>query len=173
MTSKPEQDIRDTPEFKTLQHDEQFRSWLLMQEAAQEIEFTVSQVPELDGLTGTREGLQVAEQELLRRFGDSSYSSEQNISLASRFLYFIGEVFRSNLEGQWVAVPSQPPKPPTSMVAVEFSSSFYNPRHMMGFVKQRRTGTELTKIYDRAVARYNWWVESGRPDRSAAWEGYL
>lgn len=173
MSNQSEPDIRDTPEFKAIQHDERFQSWLLMQDAAMQIEFTVSEVPELDGHEFTREGLVIAEQEILKRFGNSNPFSENNYKLGMRFFYFIGETFRRNLEGKWVALPPEPPQTnATSVVDLPFRSGFQNPRHMMGFIQQRRTGKELTKIYDRAVARHKEWVALGRPARGT-WEGYL
>lgn len=173
MPKQSEPDIRDTPEFTAIQHNERFQSWLLMQDAAMQIEFTVSEVPELDGHEFTREGLAIAEREILRRFGDSNPFSEDNYKLGMRFFYFIGETFRRNLEGEWVALPPEPPKTnATSAVDLPFRSGFQNPRNMMGFIQQRRTGKELTTIYDRAVARYKEWVELGRPARGT-WDGYL
>ncbi|WP_446221393.1 hypothetical protein ACTWPB_15605 [Nocardia sp. IBHARD005] len=173
MPKKVEQDIRDTPEFKTIQHDERFQSWLLMHDAAMQIEFTVSEVPELDGFEFTREGLAIAEQEILKRFNGSNPFSEENYKLGMRFFYFIGETFRRNLEGKWVALPPEPPATnATSAIDLPFRSGFQNPRHMMGFVQQRRTGKELTTIYDRAATRYAKWVELGRPARGT-WDGYL
>ncbi len=173
MAKKSSISVRDTPEFKKLQQDEQFQSWLLMQDAAMEIEFTVFDVPELSGLEYTREGLVIAEQEILRRFADSSPWSKENYKLGNRFLYFIGETYRRNFEGKWVALPPQPPKTnPATVVDTEFSSGFYNPRTQMGFVRSRKTGTELTWAFDHAQAAYTKWVELGRPARGT-WEGYL
>ncbi|MEV0688196.1 hypothetical protein AB0I35_30455 [Nocardia sp. NPDC050378] len=172
MGKKSDVGVRETPEFKALQNDEQFRSWLLMQEAAMEIEFTVFDVPELSGYEYTREGLVIAEQEILRRFADSSPWTEENYKLGSRFMYFIGETFVRNFEGKWVALPPQPPKTsPATVVDTEYSSGFYNPRTQMGFVRSRKTGTELTWIFDRAQATYTQWVELGRPGRGT-WDGY-
>ncbi|MFE3541510.1 hypothetical protein ACFXK0_00890 [Nocardia sp. NPDC059177] len=166
-------DIRDTPEFEAIQGDERFQSWLLMHDAAMQIEFTVFDVPELDGHEFTREGLMIAEQEIVRRFGASNLFSTENCRLGMRFYYFIGETFRRNLDGRWVALPPEPPRTnATSAVDLPFRSGFQIPRYMMGFVHQRRTGNELTKIFDRAGARHKEWVELGRPARGT-WEGYL
>ncbi|WP_405180764.1 hypothetical protein OG225_06060 [Nocardia sp. NBC_01377] len=173
MGSSSTRSVRESPEFRNLQQDSKFRSWLLMQEAAIEIEFTVFEVPSLSGIEFTREGLVAAEQEILVRYADSNPFSEENYKLGTRFLYFIGETFRRNFEGTWVALPPEEPKGiPATVVDVEFKSTFFNPGHQIGFVLQRRTGKELTQIYDRALARYTQWVDLGRPARGT-WDGYL
>ncbi|MFD3591459.1 hypothetical protein ACFWU5_01935 [Nocardia sp. NPDC058640] len=173
MPNKIEPDIRDTSMFKTAQNDEGFQSWLLMHDAALQIEFTVFEVPELAGFEFTREGLVIAEQEIMSRFDGSNPFSEENYKLGMRFYYFIGETFRRSFEGIWVALPSQAdPAKLIPAIDLPFMSGFKIPRHMMGFVRQRRTGTELTWIYDRAAAGYAKWVDLGRPTRET-WEGYL
>ncbi|MGW5572808.1 hypothetical protein ACWEVD_16530 [Nocardia thailandica] len=173
MVKNADVDVRQTPEFKKLQADEGFRSWLLMQEAAMDIEFTVFDVPELSGYEYTREGLVIAEQQIMSRFGTASPFSEENYKLGNRFVYFIGETFRRNFEGRWVATPPIPPATnPKVMIDVEFKSGFYNPRQMVSFAQKRRTGTELTWVFDFAQKNYSKWIELGRPPR-ATWDGYL
>ncbi len=174
MAGKKEDDIRDTPQYQAIQGDERFRSWLLMQDAAMQIEFTVFDVPELSGIEYTREGLEVAEKELLERFNvNSKPFSEENYKLGMRFVYFIGETFRRAVEGAWVALPPDPPHRPgtKSMIDAEFRSGFYDPQHMIGLALGRRTGTEFTWIFDRAVRAHQEWVDAGRPARGT-WPGY-
>ncbi|TLF96637.1 hypothetical protein FEK35_28215 [Nocardia cyriacigeorgica] len=169
MSSEDPGSIRDTPEYKKIQTDERFLSWLRMQDAAMDIEFTVFDVPELSGHMYTREGLVIAENEILTRYANlREMFSEQNYKTGMRFVYYIGETFRRAIEGKWVALPPDPPQRPgpKSMVEVEFQSSFYDPQHMIGLALGRRTGTEISWIFDRAIKRHAKWVADGRPARN-------
>ena len=38
--------------------------------------------------------------------------SEENLEVAVRFIYFVGETFRRALEGIWVLRPANPPERP-------------------------------------------------------------
>nr|WP_245558249.1 hypothetical protein [Nocardia thailandica] len=168
MADNGGRELRDTAAFAKRQADAGFRSWLLMQEAAMEIEFTVFDVPELSGCEYTREGLVIAEQQIMHRFDNVSPFSADNRKLGNRFVYFLGETFRRSFEGRWVAVPPIPPATnPKVMIDVEFKSGFYNPRQMVTFVWKRRTGTELTWIYDFAQENYANWISRGRPAGAA------
>lgn len=165
--------VRGAREFAELQRDPKFRSWLLSQEAAMKTGFSVFGVPSLSGIEFTRDGLAVVEREVLVRFSGSNLFSEENYELIDLFVYFVGETFCRNLEGAWVAIPSDSPRGSIAVVVdTEFKSTFFNPRHQIGFVLQRRTGREITRIYDRAVSRYAHWVDLGRPARGT-WSGYI
>ncbi|MGW3282473.1 hypothetical protein [Nocardia rhamnosiphila] len=94
------------PEYQALQHDERFQSWLRMQEAAMDIEFTNYDVPELNGHPYTRQGLVIAEHQLLQRYTNlRDLLSADNLKIGMRFVYFIGETFRQAIEGTEVALP--------------------------------------------------------------------
>ncbi|MCP2290042.1 hypothetical protein [Nocardia amikacinitolerans] len=158
---------RKDPKVLEYQSDEKFQSWLRMQDAAMDIEFSIFDVPEVNGHMYTREGLVVAERALLERFPDyrTAFSGE-NQKLAMRFVYFIGETFRRATEGKWFALPPDPPKRgPQPLIDTEFSPILYNPMHLISFAFQRRTGKEIVTPYDYAVKDHQKWVEAGRPPR--------
>lgn len=160
--------IRDTPQYRNIQNDERFQGWLRMQEAAMVIEFTNFDVPELNGHLYTREGLVIAEREILKRYASfRDMFSEHNLKTGMRFVYFVGETFRRSLEGQWVALPPAPPERPraASVIDAPMSPAFYDPRRIISLVFKRRTEKEIVTIFDRAVKRYQKWIEDGRPER--------
>lgn len=166
----PAGSIRNTSEYQRIQHDERFLGWLRMQEAAMEIEFTVFDMPELSAHMYTREGIVLAEREILRRFDRyRTMFSAENYKIGMRFVYFIGETFRRTVEGHWIALPPDPPtRPgPKSVVEAPFHWNFYDPQHMIGLALSRRTGTEISWIFDRAAEDHRDWVAAGRPQRSA------
>ncbi|MEC3958892.1 hypothetical protein VMT65_38065 [Nocardia sp. CDC153] len=145
-----------------------------MQEAALEIEFIVSDVPELNNLDTlwSWKGLAVVESEALRRWSSEQQAfTGEEFPMAMRFCYFIGETFRREVEGNWVALP---PHPPTrgirSVIDAEYRARFYDPADMLGIALLRRTGDQLSKIFGYAVEAHREWVEAGRPGRGH-WPG--
>ncbi|MGW1738331.1 hypothetical protein ACWCPQ_05920 [Nocardia sp. NPDC001965] len=166
-TGEPTTD-RDAPEFRQIQDDERFGDWLQLQQDAVEGEFAATDVPELHGLLWTREGLRIAEQEMLRRFSDfDDMLSEENFEVGSRFVYLIGETFRRALEGIWVLLPPNPPERPDHVCVIDSPmwTAFHDPAHMSGLAFDRRTGQEISWIFDRTVKRHHKWVEAGRLPR--------
>lgn len=160
--------IRETSEYRELQKDQMFQSWLRMQDAAMELEFIIYDAPELRGNLYTREGLVIAERKALELFeSERSAFTDETVTLGMRFVYFIGETIRRATEGTWVALPPNPPRRtgPTSAIDVGFSPAFYDPQDMLGIVLVRRTGTVLSRIFDFAVEDYQQWVGAGRPPR--------
>ncbi|MGW4741727.1 hypothetical protein [Nocardia xishanensis] len=164
---EPLYDPRKDPIVLEYQNDEKFQSWLRMQDAAMDIEFSIFDAPEVNGHMYTREGLVIAEQVLLERFPDyRTVFTEENQKLGMRFVYFIGETFRRAVEGNWFALPPDPPRRgPLPLVDAEFRSPFFNPMRLMSFAFQRRTGKEIVTPYDNAVKKYKKWVDAGRPPR--------
>ena len=158
--------LRQTDVFRAAQEDGGFRSWLAMQDAVMELEFIVSDVPELRNHLYTREGLVIAERVLLERYRNraEAYSSE-NFTVTSRFAYFIGETFRRATEGRWVALP-QTKGGALPGVDVEFRSGFFNANRLVNLVLIERTGTELSMVFDYAVRDYDEWMQAGRPPRA-------
>ncbi|MBB5918430.1 hypothetical protein BJY24_007342 [Nocardia transvalensis] len=170
---KADVDIRETPEFRQYQDNERFQAWLRMHDAAMEIDTPLFDMTGMNELY-SREGLVRAERELVKKFADSGGAfTTDNYKLGMRFVYYIGETFRRAIEGRWVALPPDPPQSPQpkSVIDVEYRSKFYNPQHMIGLALGRRTGTEITSIFDRAVKAHQKWVDAGRPARGT-WEGY-
>lgn len=159
--------VRKDPAVLEYQNNENFRSWLRMQDAAMDIEFSVFEVPELNGNMYTRQGLVIAEQVLLERFPDYRTAfSDTNQKLAMRFVYFIGETFRRALNGKWFALPPDPPRRgPQPLIDVEFSPVLFNPMHSMSFAFQRRTGQEIVTPFDNMSRKHRKWVDAGRPPR--------
>lgn len=159
--------IRGSEEFRDAQSDPRFISWLKMQEAAVELEFIVSDVPELKSHLYTREGIVIAESAALDRFsGWSEAFTGDNLTLAMRFVYFIGETFRRHTEGRWVAVPQAPPKTGAlQAIDVEYKSGFYAPTDMLQMALAQRTGDKIVKVFDYAVEDHQKWVDAGRPTR--------
>ena len=160
--------IRESEEFRVAQSDPRFVSWLKMQEAAIELEFIVSDVPELKPHLYTREGIVVAEHVALERFsGWREAFTGDNLTLAMRFVYFIGETFRRATEGRWVAVPQPPPKTGAlQAIDVEYKSGFYAPTDMLQMALAQRTGDKIVKVFDYAVEDHQKWVDAGRPPRT-------
>ncbi|MFI6432891.1 hypothetical protein [Rhodococcus oryzae] len=159
--------VRDTDEFRTAQESEQFRSWLLTQEAAIELEFAITDIPALKGHLYTREGLVIAEQEALSRYASAQEAFSDDTGRVMRFVYFVGETLRREVEGTWAALPAEPPR--TGQVPVidaPYSLTFYSPVQMMRFALNRRTSHEIVTVYDNAVRAHQKWVEDRRPPRS-------
>lgn len=160
--------IRESEEYRDAQSDPRFISWLKMQEAAIELEFIVSDVPELKPHLYTREGIIIAERAALERFsGWREAFAGDNLTVAMRFVYFIGETFRRATEGRWVAVPQVPPKSGAiQAIDVAYKSGFYTPTDMLQMALAQRTGDKIVKVFDYAVEDHQKWVDSGRPSRA-------
>ncbi|MEU3472657.1 hypothetical protein [Rhodococcus sp. NPDC006774] len=160
--------IRESEEYRDAQSDPRFISWLKMQEAAIELEFIVSDVPELKPHLYTREGIIIAERAALERFsGWREAFAGDNLTLAMRFVYFIGETFRRATEGRWVAVPQTAPKTGAiQAIDAEYKSGFYTPTDMLQMALAQRTGDKIVKVFDYAVEDHQKWVDSGRPSRA-------
>ncbi|MFI9536905.1 hypothetical protein ACIG56_27100 [Nocardia fusca] len=167
MAAGKQAPIRDTPEYQAIQHDERFQSWLRMQEAAMDIEFTHYDVPELNGHLYTREGLAIAEHQLLQRYTNlRDLLSADNLKIGMRFVYFIGETFRRAVDGTWGALPPNSERPtPRSVIDSPMWTAFHDPQHMISLALSRRTAKEITTIYDRAIKRHQKWIDAGRPAR--------
>ncbi|MGW5383522.1 hypothetical protein [Nocardia sp. NPDC003963] len=162
--------VRDTPEYRQIQNDEQFRAWLQMQQEAVETEFVENDVPELGGHLWTREGLVTVEHEMLRRYPDfDEMVAEENLEIGVRFIYFVGETFRRALEGIWALLPPNPPDRPEPLCVVDSPmwTAFHDPTNMSELALTRRTGQEISWIFDRTVKRHRKWVAAGRPTRGS------
>jgi hypothetical protein len=138
-----------------------------MQEAAMDIEFTNYDVPELNGHLYTRQGLVIAEHQLLQRYTNlRDLLSAVNLKIGMRFVYFIGETFRQAIEGTGVALPPNPDRPTQrSVIDSPMWTAFHDPQHMISLALSRRTEKEITTIYDRAIKRHQKWIDAGRPAR--------
>ncbi|WP_139279775.1 hypothetical protein [Rhodococcoides yunnanense] len=160
--------IRETPEYRDAQSDPRFTSWVTMQEAAIELEFIVADVPELKPHLYTREGIVLAEHAALERFpGWRDAFAGDNLTVAMRFVYFIGETFRRATEGRWVAVPQAPPKTGAlQAIDVQYKSGFHNPADMLQMALAQRSGDRIVKVFDYAIEDHQKWVDAGRPSRT-------
>ncbi len=159
--------IRETVEYQEAQSDPRFQAWLKMQDAAIELEFIMFDVPELKPHLYTREGIVIAEQAALERFPEYREAFRgENLTLAMRFVYFIGETVRRHTEGSWVAVPQAPPKSGAiQAIDVPFRSGFYAPVDMLQMALAQRTGDKIVTIFDHAIRAHQKWVDAGRPPR--------
>lgn len=160
--------VRLTRRYREAQDNEKFRSWLTMQSSVMEIVFPIHDVPALRGTMFTEEGLQIAESELLARFDDeASAYSDDNLTLAMRFVYFIGETFRRHFEGEWVAVPRDESRGGGALQAVDvpFREGFVDPLDLMGIALVRRSGKEISRVFGYAKRDHNKWIVDGRPER--------
>ncbi|WP_139279917.1 hypothetical protein [Rhodococcoides yunnanense] len=160
--------IRETPEYRDAQSDPRFISWLKMQDAAIELEFIVSDVPELKPHLYTREGIVIAESAALERFpGWREAFNSDNLTLAMRFVYFIGETIRRHTGGQWVALPQLPPKSGAiQAIDAPFRSGFYVPTELLQVALAQRTGDKIVRVFDHALRAEQEWVDAGRPART-------
>ncbi|WP_327151041.1 hypothetical protein [Nocardia sp. NBC_01329] len=168
-TGEPEA-VRDTLEYQQIQNDEHFRAWVDMHQHAIETEFVEIDVPGLDGHLWTREGLVIAEHEMLSRYPNfDDMVSEENLEVGARFVYFVGETFRRALEGIWALLPPSPPERPDPLCVIDSPmwTAFHDPTHMSELALSRRTGKEISWIFDRTVKRHRKWVEAGRPTRDS------
>ncbi|WP_139279774.1 hypothetical protein [Rhodococcoides yunnanense] len=129
-----------------------------------DLEFFLVDDPDLAQHKFTREGLVRAESHLLDRHQDKrSAFSDVHLTITMRYVYFIGETFRRATEGRWVALPPDPPqRGPASAIDAEFTPAFYVPQDYLGVALTRRTGKEITFVYDIAVRKHEEWVASGR-----------
>lgn len=159
--------IRGSKEFVDAQGDQSFRSWLTTQHAAMEHQFIVADVPELQGHQYTREGVIVAERAALGHFaGQRQAFDDENLPLAMRFVYFLGEAVRRHTEGTWVVLPKQG----VGQVAVQavdlpFRMGFFKPINLLQMALALRTGQELVRVFDYEVEGHRIWVDSGRQPR--------
>ncbi|WP_040793709.1 hypothetical protein [Nocardia paucivorans] len=168
MTSNKYNPLRDTPEYQAGRHDDDFQNWLRTQETTVETEFIRNDVPELAGHLYTREGLVIAEQQMLLRFPTAhDMFSEENLEIGLCFFYAVGETFRRALDGTWAVLPPNPPDRPDPLAVVEAPmwTAFHDIQHTIGLAFDRRSGQEISWIYDRAVKRHQKWVDAGRPAR--------
>ncbi|WP_459545917.1 hypothetical protein [Nocardia sp. X0981] len=168
MTSNEQTPRGQIPEYEASRHDEDFHNWLRMQEKQVESEFVHRDVPELDGHLYTREGLVIAEHQMLLRYPtDHDMFTEENLETALHFVYVIGETFRRALDGTWVLLPPHPPERPDPLAVIDSPiwTAFHDLQHMIGLAFDRRSGKEISWIYDRAVKRHRKWVDAGRPAR--------
>ncbi|WP_063057544.1 hypothetical protein [Nocardia sienata] len=162
--------VRDTLEYQQIQKDESFHAWIQMQQEAMENEFVDVDVPELHGHLWTREGLITVEHEMLRRYSNfDEMVSEKNIEVGVRFVYFVGETFRRALEGIWALLPPNPPDRPDPVCVIDSPmwTAFHDPTHMSKIAFDRRSGKEISWIFDRTVKRHQKWVAAGRPARGS------
>lgn len=162
--------VRDTLEYQQIQKDESFHAWIQMQQEAMENEFVDVDVPELRGHLWTREGLITVEHEMIRRYSNfDEMVSEKNIDVGVRFIYFVGETFRRALEGIWALLPPNPPDRPDPLCVIDSPmwTAFHDPTHMSEIAFDRRSGKEISWIFDRTVKRHQKWVAAGRPPRGS------
>lgn len=158
---------RETKEFQEWQNNQQFLGWLKMSDGLMQIEFPL-EVPEVAEIMYTKESLPIVERKAVELYpGDwRDAVAPENIGLTMQFVYYIGETFRRNFEGEWVVLPpSKHRAQPQSAVDLPFNLLFTEPLALFRVSLIRRTGNEISTVYKFAEESYQGWVNDGRPDR--------
>jgi hypothetical protein len=164
--------VQLTKAFREAQADEQFQSWLKMQEAVMGIEFPINDLPEIRDSMFTKESLVIVEAKLLDLYPDdaAAYATEDDVHRTMRYVYYLGETFRRAFDGTWVAVPQQNSKNDagvlTPAIDVPFRETFIQPTLLVRFALNRRSGDEITPVYGHTERAYHKWEEAGRPERT-------
>lgn len=169
--------VRLTRAYRDAQENEFFLGWLKMQEAVMNIEFPYFDLPEVKDHMFTGDSLRIVENKLLDLYSDPrvAFAGEENLHRTMRYVYYIGETYRRAFEGTWVVLPevetkgkkragdSEPAMTPA--VDLPFNELFTNPMQQISMALSRRTGTEITAIFQFAAEDYAQWVQDGRPER--------
>lgn len=167
--------VRTTRKFQDAQHDERFLGWLQMEEAAMPLIFQVKDVPGLSEKMYTKASVPIVEQSLLDRFASAAdlWITEESTDSVMRYTYYLGEVFRREFEGSWVALPGKGKgiSASTPVIDLPFRETFVNPLSLINFAVGRRTGDQIGHVLHWAEEDYNKWVSEGRPERT--FEGTL
>ena len=154
-----------TKAFREAQSNEQFLGWLKMQEAVMEIEFPYYDLPEVRDDMFSKASLAIVEQKLLELYEDRSAAfSTEHVHTTMRYVYYIGETFRSAFEGVWVNLPLTD----GFAAAIDFPmrETMIKPADLVQGAVNLRTGTELTVVFGYAERNYREWVDAGKPERT-------
>jgi len=163
--------VQLTKAFREAQTNEQFLGWLKMQEASMEIEFPYEELPDVRDIMFTKDSLAVVEQKLMELYPDdpSAYANEEAVHRTMRYAYYVGETVRRAIEATWVALPppSQKGQPGALLPAIDvlFDEMLVQPLLLIRFALTRRTGLEITRVYNNILRLYDEWAEKGRPPR--------
>jgi hypothetical protein len=151
--------------FRDAQSNEQFLSWVKMQDAVMDIEFPYEDAPELRDEMFTKDSLGTIEAKLIEKFPNHRVAYDgNNVHTTMRFVFYVGETFRRQFEGQWVNLPaSQGFKP-----AVDFPmrEALIRPADLVKIALNRRTGHEILDVYGYAERDYEEWTSAGKPERT-------
>lgn len=159
-----------TKNFRRVQSDPNFRSWLEMQDAVMNIEFPVFDLPEVGDRMYAPETLAVAEQKLLELYPDARTAfTGRAVHTTTRYAYYVGETFRRAFEGIWIALPSRANPdghPAGSAIDFPMREAIVDPVDLVKLALVRRTGAEITRVYGYAERDHRRWVDAGRPERT-------
>ena len=161
-----------TKAFREAQSDEKFQGWLKMQEAVMEIEFPYYDLPEIRDHMFTKDSLATVENKLLDLYPNeqAAFATSDDVHRTMRYIYYIGDTFRRSFEATWAAFPHHDPNAPSRaampVIDLPFSEAFIKPTDLLGMVLNRRTGTELTRVYGYIERDYGEWHDNGRPERT-------
>ncbi|MGY1990402.1 hypothetical protein [Mycolicibacterium fortuitum] len=161
-----------TKAYREAQSDEKFQSWLKMQEAVMEIEFPYHDLPEVRDHMFTKDSLTTIENKLLDLYPNerAAYATPEDVHRTMRYVYYIGETFRRAFEATWAAFPHHDPAAPSRaakpVIDFPFREAFIRPTDLLGIALNRRTGTEISRVFGYAERDYNEWLDNGRPERT-------
>ncbi|MUM20493.1 hypothetical protein FZI91_02075 [Mycobacterium sp. CBMA271] len=133
------------------------------------IEFPIHDCPEVRDIMYTEESLRVIEDKLLSLYDNHDvWRDEQNVHTVMRYVFYVGETYRTAFEGTWAALPKYEggENDNTPVVDLPFRETPLKPVESVRAVLLRRTGIELTDQYPYAQREYAEWVEGGRPART-------
>lgn len=163
--------------FDVAQRDEQFLSWVAMNEGVLELEFD-DDVPDLPakvrreekpGISGAaawgETALRIAEARALELFprkevvfDDSHWAS------AWRFVRFLGQTFIDAFDGGWVNIPGEDGAKGKVVVQLPFRESYLEPINLLTAAMSRRTGEEWARVFGYAEEDHAAYLNSQRAD---------
>lgn len=147
--------------FEEAQQDEQFQSWVAMNEPMLELEFD-DDVPDLPDRPWDDRALDIAEAAALKRFASPEDTfSDGNTAAAWRFVRFIGETFVESFEGTWVNLPASKGQRQRVGVELPFRTMYLEPISLLTSAMGRRTGVEWSTVYRYAAEDYAAYREGG------------
>lgn len=147
--------------FDEAQQDEQFLSWVEMNEAVLELEF--DEVDDLPAQPWDGLALDRAEAAALEIFASAQDCfTEATWESSWHFVRFIGQTFVDAFEGHWVNLPGANGGRPQVAVDLPFGSMYVEPIGMLTSAMSRRTGTEWSRVFGYAAEDYATYLEERR-----------
>lgn len=148
------------------QQDPRWLAWLADMDT-QLGKFFTDTVPDMPANPWTAEGLAHAEAAALTIFPESGAEDlPENRDVSDQFHRFIGETFRRNFEGEWRNVPSlgggQPLHGFGPVVLEPYVEMYLDVIPIFSTALFRRSGNELSFVFERSADRYRSWVDGGR-----------
>jgi len=149
----------------TDQSDPKWLAWLARMDE-QIARFLSETVPDMPENPWSADGLRRAEQSALEHFPASEFVIlPENRDIADQFHRFVGEVFRRNLDGHWMNVPSYDDRQKTRgfgpVIYQPYVEIYLTVVQQLTAAMSRRTGSVWAQIYERMNTRHADWVSHG------------